>query len=68
MHCPFWNSGPETTGRSAGGFSLHPLKNLNVWADGGVIVTDDDAIADKLRLLRAIRAKSQRLGTAAGLG
>jgi dTDP-4-amino-4,6-dideoxygalactose transaminase len=37
---------------AAGGFSLHPLKNLNVWADGGVIVTNDDAIADKLRLLR----------------
>jgi aminotransferase EvaB len=37
---------------AAGGFSLHPLKNLNVWADGGVIVTDDDAIADRLRLLR----------------
>jgi dTDP-4-amino-4,6-dideoxygalactose transaminase len=36
----------------AGGFSLHPLKNLNVWADGGVIVTDDDAFADRLRLLR----------------
>ena len=37
---------------AAGGFSLHPLKNLNVWADGGVIVTNDDAVADKLRLLR----------------
>ena len=36
----------------AGGFSLHPLKNLNVWADGGMIVTDDDAVADRLRLLR----------------
>jgi aminotransferase EvaB len=36
----------------AGGFSLHPLKNLNVWADGGIIVTNDDAMADKLRLLR----------------
>ncbi|MBC8068347.1 MAG: DegT/DnrJ/EryC1/StrS family aminotransferase [Deltaproteobacteria bacterium] len=36
----------------AGGFSLHPLKNLNVWGDGGVIVTDDDAMAEKLRLLR----------------
>jgi aminotransferase EvaB len=35
-----------------GAFSLHPLKNLNVWADGGVIVTDDDAIDRKLRLLR----------------
>ena len=36
----------------ASGFSLHPLKNLNVWGDGGVIVTDDDAVAERLRLLR----------------
>ena len=36
----------------AGAFSLHPLKNLNVWSDGGVIVTSDDALAEKLRLLR----------------
>jgi dTDP-3-amino-2,3,6-trideoxy-4-keto-D-glucose/dTDP-3-amino-3,4,6-trideoxy-alpha-D-glucose/dTDP-2,6-dideoxy-D-kanosamine transaminase len=36
----------------AAGFSLHPLKNLNVWGDGGVIVTADDALAEKLRLLR----------------
>jgi len=36
----------------AGAFSLHPLKNLNVWADGGVIVTNDDGFAAKLRLLR----------------
>jgi dTDP-4-amino-4,6-dideoxygalactose transaminase len=35
-----------------GAFSLHPLKNLNVWGDGGVIVTSDDAIAAQLRLLR----------------
>jgi dTDP-4-amino-4,6-dideoxygalactose transaminase len=37
---------------TAGGFSLHPLKNLNVWGDGGVIVTSDDAVAERLRLLR----------------
>ena len=36
----------------AGGFSLHPLKNLNVWGDGGVIVTNDDEFAVKLRRLR----------------
>ena len=35
-----------------GAFSLHPLKNLNVWGDGGVIVTDDDAAATQLRRLR----------------
>ena len=37
---------------NAGGFSLHPLKNLNVWGDGGMIVTDDDALADTLGKLR----------------
>lgn len=36
----------------AAGFSLHPLKNLNVWADSGVVVTNDDDINHKLRLLR----------------
>jgi dTDP-4-amino-4,6-dideoxygalactose transaminase len=35
----------------AGAFSLHPLKNLNVWGDAGMIVTDDDAVAHRLRLL-----------------
>ncbi len=40
-----------TWGRT-GAFSLHPLKNLNVWSDGGLIVTDDDGLADQLRLLR----------------
>lgn len=33
-------------------FSFHPLKNLNVWGDGGIITTDDEILADKLRLLR----------------
>lgn len=48
----------ESDGRRAGkwgvaaGFSLHPLKNLNVWGDAGVVVTDDDDIDGKLRLLR----------------
>ena len=43
------NSG---TWGKAGAFSLHPLKNLNVWGDAGVVVTDDDDMAHKLRLLR----------------
>lgn len=40
------------TWSSTGAFSLHPLKNLNVWSDGGVIITDDSEIAHSLRLQR----------------
>jgi dTDP-3-amino-2,3,6-trideoxy-4-keto-D-glucose/dTDP-3-amino-3,4,6-trideoxy-alpha-D-glucose/dTDP-2,6-dideoxy-D-kanosamine transaminase len=34
------------------GFSLHPLKNLNVWGDAGVVVTDSEEYYEKLKLLR----------------
>jgi aminotransferase EvaB len=37
---------------TAGCFSLHPLKNLNVCGDGGVLVTDSEAIVEKAGLLR----------------
>ncbi len=37
---------------NTGAFSLHPLKNLNVWSDGGLIITNNDLLAKKLRLLR----------------
>ena len=33
-------------------FSLHPLKNLNVWGDSGVIVTRSEELYRKLRLFR----------------
>jgi len=33
-------------------FSLHPLKNLNVWGDAGVIVTRSAELNQKLRLFR----------------
>lgn len=35
-----------------GCFSFHPLKNLNVWGDGGIITTSDDELASRLRLIR----------------
>lgn len=35
-----------------GCFSFHPLKNLNVWGDGGIITTNSDDIANQLRLMR----------------
>lgn len=36
----------------AGGFSLHPLKNLNIWGDGGVITTNNSELNVKIRLWR----------------
>ena len=33
-------------------YSMHPLKNLNVWGDGGFIVTNKSKLAKKLYLLR----------------
>jgi aminotransferase EvaB len=48
--------GASINGRSAGtygrvnAFSMHPLKPLNVWGDGGIAVTNDDQAADFLRL------------------
>jgi len=35
-----------------GCFSMHPLKNLNVWGDGGYLITDSESIYSKLSLLR----------------
>lgn len=36
----------------AGCFSLHPLKNLNVCGDGGILTTQSKTIYEKVKLLR----------------
>ena len=43
---------PAGTYGTSGCFSMHPLKNLNVWGDGGVVVTNDLEFANKMRLMR----------------
>lgn len=35
-----------------GAFSLHPLKNINVWSDGGIITTNNFKFYKHLKLLR----------------
>lgn len=48
----------EYKGKRCGGlgdlgcFSFHPLKNLNVWGDGGIITTNNSEYSEKLKLIR----------------
>jgi dTDP-3-amino-3,4,6-trideoxy-alpha-D-glucose transaminase len=64
--------GARSHGRSIGAralactFSFYPTKNLAAIGDGGAVVTDDDDLADEVRLLRSYgwrtRGVSERVG------
>jgi len=47
-----WDGKRAGTFGVAAGFSIHPLKIINVWGDGGLVVTDDPEIDRLCRLLR----------------
>ena len=47
-----YNGKKSGTWGLTGAFSFHPLKNINVWSDGGMVVTNNKKIYNKLLLLR----------------
>lgn len=47
-----WKGKTVGSNAIAGAFSFFPSKNLTCLGDGGCITTDDDAIAEKIRMLR----------------
>lgn len=58
-------AGASLNGKRAGAwghaasFSLHPLKNLRAFGDAGIITTNDDKLAERLRIARNIGLKTR---------
>jgi len=50
----------------AAGFSFYPTKNLGALGDGGAVVTDDEALARRVRLLRNYGSEERYRHEAAG--
>jgi len=51
---------------NTGCFSFYPTKNLGGYGDGGMVVTNDDKVADRLRLLRVHGSRQRYYHTLPG--
>jgi dTDP-4-amino-4,6-dideoxygalactose transaminase len=58
-----WRDRPLGSHRDMAIFSFHPVKNITT-AEGGMVVTDDEALAQRLRSLRSFQMDSEPPGHA----
>jgi dTDP-4-amino-4,6-dideoxygalactose transaminase len=65
--------GASIRGRKTGGwgnlaaFSFYPTKNLGAFGDGGAVVTNDEGLAERLRLLREFGWRERYISDLAGM-
>ena len=65
-HGALYKGQPVGSIGTASAFSFYPSKNLSVLGDGGCICTDDDAIAERIRMLRDHGRRSKYTHEVAG--
>lgn len=65
-HGAEWHGRQVGTIGDVGCYSLYPTKNLGALGDGGIIVTSDAALAEKLRLMRQYGWRDRQLSEIAG--
>jgi dTDP-4-amino-4,6-dideoxygalactose transaminase len=65
-HGAAWQGRPVGSLGDAAAFSFYPGKNLGALGDGGAVVTDDAALAERLRLLRNYGSQAKYLHEIAG--
>jgi dTDP-4-amino-4,6-dideoxygalactose transaminase len=65
--------GTQYHGKSVGGlghlsaFSFYPTKNLGAYGDGGAVLTNDSALANRVRLLRQYGWRENRISEQKGM-
>ncbi|HYD30449.1 MAG TPA: DegT/DnrJ/EryC1/StrS family aminotransferase [Azospirillaceae bacterium] len=65
-HGATWRNRPVGGYGAMGTFSFYPTKNLGALGDGGAVVTDDPALAERLRALRQYGWRSRYVSDTPG--